>query len=201
MAADQGGSTKKPYRNIVLGLPPEGPKPGTTDAEALHAAEAFLGDLRAELAEYDQANARAVEAAAARWAFWRKPSSPSVGTSEAVGLQPAGDGKFVERSRATRKEQFNRFMFKKRNPHRVPILLRWWVPYFGLAALGFVWTPDMWKLRALHYCDSKYAALRRRVHTEYWRWTMDPAEFALLMEQIEANIAKNKRVKSSDCPF
>jgi hypothetical protein len=195
------GSSGNSFRNIILGLPKEGPKPGSEDAEALHAAEAFLGDIRVEIEEFDRANARAVEAAAGRMRFWRRGfTAPS---SVAVGTQTLPDGSVVERTSAARRaDQYNRFMFKKRNPHSTPLLMRWWIPYACVFAIGLVWTPDTWKLRGLHYADSNYAALRRAIHTQYWRWTMDPTEFADLMKEIEANLPKNSRsVKSSDCPF
>lgn len=86
--------------------------------------------------------------------------------------------------------------------YKTPLLMRRWVPYVCVAAICVVWIPDMYKLRALHWCDARYAKLRRDIHTEYWRWTMPPDEFAELMQQIEAQIPKHRRsVKSSDCPF
>lgn len=192
------------FKNSVLGLPPEGPKPGSVEAEALHAAEMFINDIRAELDDYDRANAKAVENFGARWGLWK--ATPAVSPSATSGApQVDASGNIVERSSgavADKDQQLRRFMFKKRNPHATPLLLRWWVPWLCVGALIVVWTPDTWKLRTLHRADSYYAALRRFIHTQYWRLTMEPSEFEALMKDIEANKARNARsVKASDCPF
>ena len=120
-------------------------------------------------------------------------SANDLGRSSAVG-QPPSRGWF----RWFRRSNGPSMSYE----HRTPLLMRRWVPYVCLAAIGMVWIPDMYKLRALHYCDARYAKFRRDIHTEYWRWTMPADEFAELMQQIEAQIPKHRRsVKSSDCPF
>eukprot|EP00331_Platyophrya_macrostoma_P000328 CAMPEP_0176406988 /NCGR_PEP_ID=MMETSP0127-20121128/1172_1 /TAXON_ID=938130 /ORGANISM="Platyophrya macrostoma, Strain WH" /LENGTH=213 /DNA_ID=CAMNT_0017786165 /DNA_START=102 /DNA_END=743 /DNA_ORIENTATION=+ len=200
-----GAPNTDTFKNSVLGLPPEGPKPGSVEAEALHAAEMFISDIRAELDDYDRANAKAVESLGVRWGLW-KSSAPVAATSQ-TATEVDANGNMVERSSgiaasANKDQQLRWFMFKKRNPHTTPLLLRWWVPWLCIGALLAVWTPDTWKLRGLHRADSYYAALRRFIHTQYWRLTMDPAEFDALMKDIEANKARNARsVKASDCPF
>lgn len=183
-----GVHTGDAFRNMMLGLPKEGLAPGSAEAQALHAAEAFVGELQTELKEFDDANARAVSASlstfASRWGLRRQPPASS--------QIPGKDAH----------EQQSKWMFRKRNPHHTPFLQRRWIPWACAAGIVLVWTPDTWKLRTLHYCDVQYAALRRFVHTQYWRATMNPEEFQKLMAEMEANVAKHKRsVKSSDCPF
>lgn len=95
-----------------------------------------------------------------------------------------------------------RLMYRTVNPNRVPLLERKIVPLMCAGALALVWTPDHWKLKSLVLCDYYYAMLRRRVHTAYWQATMDPEDFIVLMEQMEANLPKHLRtVQSSDCPL
>lgn len=209
---------------MVLGLPAEGPKMGSPEAETLHAAEAFLNDLRCEIDEFDRANARQMQERLSRWKFWKSsspienvvgdtPGATSVAAAAAAGaVSQARDGlPHVERSSVsdngfrrsgpplTKAQQLAAFMRRKRNIDRVPLLQRWWVPWMCAGALCIVWTPDTMKLRGLHFADSKYAAIRRWIHTEYWRATMNPDEFATLMKEIEA--ARPRTVKSTDCPF
>ncbi|EPY31547.1 hypothetical protein STCU_03401 [Strigomonas culicis] len=93
----------------------------------------------------------------------------------------------------------NTWLFKRRHPGWVPLLQRWWVPWVCTIALVGVWTPDVWKLRTLYYCDYQYAMLRQTVHKAYWRATMKKEDYEALMADIEAQ--RPSSVKASDCPF
>lgn len=135
------------------------------------------------------------------------------------------DGSVVERSRATTASPIDRaaltgaaaaaakaaeaaenaryspYLFKKVNPHYVPILQRWWIPYVSVLGLFIVWSPDAWKLRTLYYLDWRYEQLKTGVHKVYWKATMPADQYEILCKQIEENVNKNKRIKSPDCPF
>jgi hypothetical protein len=201
------------FKYRMLGLPSEGPKMGSPEAETLHSAEAFINDIRAEIDEFDRANSEEIKGRLSKWKFWKSvPSSGEVGAAAAVAASSQIEN-FAEKTSMntplsgahrstvplTKSQQLAAFMRRKRNIDKVPILQRWWVPWCCVGALCVVWTPDTTKLRGLHYADSKYAALRRWVHTEYWRATMKPDDFATLMKEMEA--ARPRSVKSTDCPF
>ncbi|CUG86880.1 Hypothetical protein, putative [Bodo saltans] len=207
------------YKHWMLGLPAEGPKMGSPEAETLHSAEAFLDNIRAEIDDFDRVNAEAMKGRLSSWKFWKSAPSPmEVGATSSVAAAVAAEvassqGSGIERTSAsspqsgmrrstaplTKSQQLAAFMRRKRNVDRVPILQRWWIPWCCFGALCIVWTPDTWKLRGLHFADSNYAALRRWIHTEYWRATMSSDDFATLMKEMEA--ARPRSVKSTDCPF
>lgn len=54
-------------RNFLLGIPKEGLAPNSPEAADLQAAEAFVSDIQQEIMAYDIANAKAMEAYAAKW--------------------------------------------------------------------------------------------------------------------------------------
>jgi hypothetical protein len=84
---------------------------------------------------------------------------------------------------------------------RVPLYARWWVPYVCVAGIVGVWIPDKYKVRALFYIDETHDAVKLRVHTWYWWATMPPEKYAVLMEQLAANVPKSERIPSADCPL
>ncbi len=84
---------------------------------------------------------------------------------------------------------------------REPLIARWWVPYVCGAALVGIWIPDKYKVRALYYIDEGHDNIKLQVHKWYWRATMPADKYALLMEQLEANVPKGQRVESTDCPL
>ena len=102
---------------------------------------------------------------------------------------------------AAERAKYSPYLFKKINPNYVPLLQRWWIPYMSALALVLVWSPDAWKLRTLYYCDWRYEQLKMGVHKAYWRAVMPAEDFDQLVKELEANIAKNRRIKSPDCPF
>jgi hypothetical protein len=84
---------------------------------------------------------------------------------------------------------------------KTPLIGRTWVPWLCLAGMGLVWVPDRTKVDMLLFADDMHERLRLRVHKWYWRMTMDPVQFAILMEQLEANVSKAERVESTKCPL
>ncbi|SCU66882.1 uncharacterized protein TEOVI_000773900 [Trypanosoma equiperdum] len=200
-------------RNIVLGLPKDGPVPGSSDAASLQAAEAFIGSIQQEIMACDMANARAMELYARHWwtkvPYFGKRFGSTTATLEVTGADGGGvsglpactgtsDGQHkhmrLERSSEVaavpgtsrgQQQRLNSWFFKLRHPGWVPIIQRPWVPYFCIGCLMLVWTPDIWKLRTLHWCDYQYAEFRRAVHRAYWRATMSAEDYKELMEELE----------------
>jgi hypothetical protein len=133
----------------------------------------------------------------------RSPSAASVTRTTSSGVQrttaaPAS----APINLLSAKGGVHRLMYKKYNPNRPPLIARWYIPWTCLSLAVLIWTPDVWKLKALYLADGYYAQLRRSVHTAYWRATMDPDEFVELMTQLEANLPRHLRsVKGSNCPM
>ncbi|RNF04718.1 hypothetical protein TraAM80_05052 [Trypanosoma rangeli] len=102
---------------------------------------------------------------------------------------------------ATRTPQpkMNSWLFKQRHPGWVPLIQRWWVPCVCVAGLVVIWTPDVWKLRTLYWCDHKYALLRQSVHRAYWRATMCAADYEQLMQELGQS--QPRSVKATKCPL
>nr|CCC91618.1 conserved hypothetical protein [Trypanosoma congolense IL3000] len=215
-------------RNIILGLPKDGPVPGSSDAASLQAAEAFIGEIQREIMECDVANARAMELYARSWwtrvtCFGKRCKSGSTPTDpEGMCVGEAANGSTAAGSSCERSEhmhverfselqaargaargrsqpQLNSWFFKLRHPGWVPLIQRPWVPYFCFGCIVIVWTPDVWKLRTLHWCDYQYAELRRAVHRAYWRATMDKQEYKELMEELERG--RPPPLGASKCPL
>lgn len=84
---------------------------------------------------------------------------------------------------------------------RQPLIARWWIPYVCAAGVLAVWTPDQFKVRALYWMDQRHDNVKLAVHKWYWYYTMPADRYAILMEQLEANVPKSERVKSTDCPL
>ncbi|RNF25359.1 uncharacterized protein Tco025E_02263 [Trypanosoma conorhini] len=219
-------------RNFLLGLPREGPAPGSADAASLQEAEAFVGEIQQEIMAYDLANARAMETYArscwakipffgARWTTGAaaearggdqpldsRGSAHDVEVDAAAAATQAMRGQCrVERTSAAAVDgvrrppqpKMNSWLFKQRHPGWVPLIQRWWVPCVCVAGLVVVWTPDVWKLRALYWCDHKYALLRRSVHKAYWRATMSAADYERLMQELGQG--QPQPVKANKCPL
>lgn len=92
-------------------------------------------------------------------------------------------------------------LFRQGARTREPLISRWWVPYVCVAGIIAIWTPDRYKVGLLFYIDDTHDAVKLWVHKQYWRWTMPPDQYAILMEQLVANVPKSERVKASDCPL
>lgn len=116
-----------------------------------------------------------------------------------LGMNNSSTSGEINTVAATSQPRVNSWLFKKKHPGWTPLMQRWWVPWVCVAALGLVWTPDVWKLRALYYSDWQYAILRQSIHRAYWRATMDRDAYDALMADIEAQ--RPTVVKSTDCPF
>jgi hypothetical protein len=82
-----------------------------------------------------------------------------------------------------------------------PLIYRRWVPYALMASFIAIWIPDSYKIKFLYRVDEWHDKFKFRVHCWYWRRTMEPAQYARLMEQLEANVPKSNREKSPDCPL
>ena len=88
-----------------------------------------------------------------------------------------------------------------REARGVPLLHRWWIPPVTVAFTIFIWLPTKWKVDALLWLDHTHDDVKWYIHTTYWKYTMEPDQYALLMEQMEAGIQKSKRVQSPNCPL
>ncbi|KAH9586623.1 hypothetical protein LSM04_002238 [Trypanosoma melophagium] len=95
--------------------------------------------------------------------------------------------------------KMNSWLFKQRHPGWVPIIQRRWVPVLCVVGIGMIWTPDVWKLRALYWCDHKYAIFRQSIHKAYWRATMSAEDYATLIKDMEEQ--RPTSVKVSNCPL
>jgi hypothetical protein len=84
---------------------------------------------------------------------------------------------------------------------RQPILQRWWFPWLCMGGIFLIWTPDKYKVKSLMWLDEKHEQLKAAVHLTYWKYTMPADQYALLLQQLEANVPKGNRVKASDCPL
>jgi len=82
-----------------------------------------------------------------------------------------------------------------------PLLGRWWVPFACGVALIIVWTPESYKIQFLRNLQKIHEYVQFLVHSQYWRMTMNPQEYEVLMKQIQDGVQKSKRVKSPDCPL
>lgn len=82
-----------------------------------------------------------------------------------------------------------------------PLIERKWVPYLCVGAVAMIWMPDEKKVQAMYWIDSMHEKLQLAVHKQYWKYTMPADRYAILMEQIEANVPKAEREKASDCPL
>ena len=82
-----------------------------------------------------------------------------------------------------------------------PLIGRRWVPWVCFAGVGLIWLPDQQKVRALLAFDELHERVKMRIHCWYWQRTMDPEQFALLMEQIEKSVPRSKCVESTKCPL
>lgn len=195
-------------------FPSLNPTAQTVDAASLsptHKAEHLSGSAVEEVsAAFAAMAASATAAAAAEKNATKKAVSGSerlrsTGSGTAAALRDAPRPAVPRAASLEERMQSSltrRLMYRTANPNRTPLLERKIVPIFCAGALMMVWTPDHWKLKTLVLCDYYYAMLRRRVHTAYWRATMDPDDFVVLMEQMEANLPKHLRtVQSSDCPL
>lgn len=111
------------------------------------------------------------------------------------------EARLQEELHALEKEHDTKSVFRKHLPRREPLLGRRWVPYVCVAGLIAIWTPVNFKVAALQWVDAQHDAIKLTVHKVYWRWTMPPEQFAVLMRQLEANVPKSERVKSTDCPL
>ncbi|KAF5220957.1 hypothetical protein ECC02_005974 [Trypanosoma cruzi] len=218
-------------RNFILGLPKEGPAPGSADAASLQAAEAFVGEIQEEIMAYDMANARAMETyARSLWAKipffgkrWATETSADVlggtpplerrgnenvntATATAAASNMRGQCR-VERTSAEvaggnkrpPQPRMNSWLFKQRHPGWVPLIQRWWVPCVCVAGIVVIWTPDVWKLRTLYWCDYKYALFRQAIHKAYWRATMSAEEYEQLMQELEQG--RPLSAKATKCPL
>ncbi|KEG11238.1 hypothetical protein DQ04_02821000 [Trypanosoma grayi] len=218
-------------RNFILGLPKDGPAPGSSDAASLQAAEAFLGEIQQEIMAYDIANAQAMEAYARSWwtrvPYFGKRWAASADQMEsqtqcshnelggaATGTAAAGAaaGAMKEHVRLERmtaatagmtsgqkQQKMNTWIFKQRHPGWVPLIQRWWVPCVCAAGIVLIWTPDVWKLRTLYWCDHRYALFRQSVHKAYWRATMNVEDYEALMRDMELD--RPPSVKATNCPL
>jgi hypothetical protein len=82
-----------------------------------------------------------------------------------------------------------------------PLIYRWWVPPALVFCLVSIWIPDGYKINFLYAADAWHDKFKFRVHCWYWKRTMEPAAYARLMEQLEANVPRQNREKSTDCPL
>jgi hypothetical protein len=78
---------------------------------------------------------------------------------------------------------------------------RKWVPYVLLSGLALIWTPDQYKISFLYWLDGVHESVKLNIHLWYWRQVMPKEQYALLMEQMEQNMPKGKRIQSPDCPM
>ena len=81
------------------------------------------------------------------------------------------------------------------------LIMRPWVPYVLVSSVALMWVPDKYKIAALYTIDAMHEEVKLKVHCWYWRRTMPSAQYALLMEQMEANVPRTKRVESPNCPL
>ncbi len=81
------------------------------------------------------------------------------------------------------------------------LIARPWVPYVVATSLALIWIPDSYKINFLYWVDSTHEKVKLNIHLWYWKQVMPPEKYALLMEQMEQNMPKSKRVQSPDCPL
>lgn len=113
--------------------------------------------------------------------------------------QLAGGASGASESKAVPVPKVNTWLFRRQHPSWVPLMQRWWVPWLCCGSIVLIWTPDVWKLRTLYFCDHQYALLRQSIHKAYWWATMRPEDYA---EHIAAIAAERpSRVRGTSCPF
>ncbi len=83
----------------------------------------------------------------------------------------------------------------------LPLIQRTWVPYFCVTCIVAIWLPERYKVQLLSSFDATHDSVKLWVHKQYWRMTMEPATYMLLLEQLEAGVPSNQRVESTKCPL
>eukprot|EP00760_Papus_ankaliazontas_P014918 PhM_4_TR16177/c0_g2_i1/m.86730 len=134
--------------------------------------------------------------------FWRQqqqPRDPRLGHKAVSGDTVGGFSELVDEIDSEMRKNIERASPNK--TLRTPLLGRWWVPYVCVLSFVFVWTPEKYKLALFQTLQWGHQALQFQVHRAYWRVTMDPNEYSMLMKQIADGVEKNKRVQSPDCPL
>ena len=86
-------------------------------------------------------------------------------------------------------------------PTKRPLLTRPWVPAVCLTALLLIWTPEKYKLAFLQGMQDVHEHVQFKIHSTYWRLSMEPAAYETLMRQVAEGVRKGQRIKSPDCPF
>ncbi|KAG8349034.1 hypothetical protein ERJ75_000832900 [Trypanosoma vivax] len=211
-SASLGSDSMETTRNFVLGIPKGGVTPGSSDAASLQAAEAFIADIQREIIASDMANAEAMELYALSWwrrmpSLWKRQAcvpAPTTAAHKVVAMGGSVKLEGVERVsemdlRRRAAPPLNSWFFKLRHPGWVPLMQRRWVPFACMAGLVLVWTPDVWKLRALHRCDCYYSELRSSVHCWYWRVTMSEEDFSRLTKNLETGLRPSS--DAAKCPL
>ncbi|AYU76085.1 hypothetical protein conserved [Leishmania donovani] len=113
--------------------------------------------------------------------------------------QLTGGARCASGSKAVPVPKVNTWLFRRQHPSWVPLMQRWWVPWLCCGSIVLIWTPDVWKLRTLYFCDHQYALLRQSIHKAYWWATMAPEDYAAHMAAIAAE--RPSRVRGTSCPF
>ncbi|KAG5486710.1 hypothetical protein LSCM1_07964 [Leishmania martiniquensis] len=121
------------------------------------------------------------------------------GGTGALGAKAASAVAAAASTSTTPAPRVNTWLFRRQHPSWVPLMQRWWVPWACTASIVLIWTPDVWKLRTLYFCDHQYALFRQSVHKAYWWATMTPEDYAAHIADIEA--ARPSRVSGTSCPF
>ena len=178
---------------------------GDSSSSAIPPATASIGDAPGDslpsAAAASIAAGVAITAAKSSKVMRTRATDINFSPNEETVVTPAGKPP-PQQQVEPRRSLTQRLMFRRYNPNRTPLIARWYVPYICAGVTALIWTPDHWKLRTLYLADAYYAQLRRAIHTEYWRMTMNQEDFATLMEQMEANMPRDKRtVKGTDCPM
>ncbi|KAG5507449.1 hypothetical protein JIQ42_07746 [Leishmania sp. Namibia] len=126
-------------------------------------------------------------------------SQLSNGAGRALGAKAASAPAATASTKTVPAPTVNTWLFRRQHPSWVPLMQRWWVPWLCTVGIVLIWTPDVWKLRTLCFCDHQYALLRQSVHQAYWWATMKPEDYAAHMADIAA--ARPSRVGGTSCPF
>ncbi|KAG5511183.1 hypothetical protein JKF63_07125 [Porcisia hertigi] len=93
----------------------------------------------------------------------------------------------------------NTWLFRRQHPSWIPLMQRWWVPWLCAGSIVLIWTPDVWKLRTLYFCDHQYALFRQSIHKAYWWATLSPEDYAAHIAAIAAE--RPSKVNAASCPF
>ncbi|AIN95611.1 hypothetical protein LPMP_060520 [Leishmania panamensis] len=122
------------------------------------------------------------------------------GARDASGSKAASKSAVaVAASKTAPAPEVNTWLFRRQHPSWVPLMQRWWVPWLCCGSIVLIWTPDVWKLRTLYFCDHQYALFRQSIHKAYWWATMSPEDYAAHMADITAE--RPSRVSGASCPF